>query len=89
MKVIDYFANYLIDILMLTKEFQYYLDNQDELVKEYNHKFLVIKNCEVIGDYNTYEEALLETSKEHELGHFSFRNVLKAIVHIHRHFIQE
>ena len=31
MKVIDSFANYLIDILMLTKEFQYYLDNQDEL----------------------------------------------------------
>ena len=70
MKVIDNFANYLIDILMLTKEFQYYLDNQDELVKKYNHKFLVIKNCEVIGDYNTYEEALFETSKEHELGTF-------------------
>ena len=46
------------------------LDNQDELVKKYNHKFLVIKNCEVIGDYNTYEEALFETSKEHELGTF-------------------
>ena len=60
MKVIDSSANYLIDILMLTKEFQYYLDNQDELVKKYNH----------IGDYNTYEEALFETSKEHELGTF-------------------
>ena len=29
---------------MLKKEFQYYLDNQDELVKKYNHRFLVIKD---------------------------------------------
>lgn len=55
---------------MLKKELQYYLDNQDELVKKYNHRFLVIKDCKVIGGYDTYEEALFETSKVHELGIF-------------------
>lgn len=55
---------------MLDKEFKYYLDNQDELVKQYNHRFLVIKDCKVIGDYESYDKALFETSKEHELGTF-------------------
>ncbi len=56
--------------LMLRREFQYYLDNQEELVKKYNHRFLVIKGCQVIGDYDSYEQALFETSKKYELGTF-------------------
>ena len=55
---------------MLRKDFQYYLDNQAELVKRYNHRFLVIKNCEVIEDFDSYEKALYESSKKHELGTF-------------------
>lgn len=55
---------------MLDKEFKYYLDNQNELVKKYNHRFLVIKDCKVIGDYESYDKALFETSKTHELGTF-------------------
>ena len=55
---------------MLKNDFQYYLEHQSELVKEFNHKFLVIKDCKVIGHYDSYEEALFETSKEHELGTF-------------------
>lgn len=55
---------------MLKTDFQYYLDHQDELVKKYNHRFLVIKDCQVIGDYDSYEQALFETSKQHELGTF-------------------
>ena len=54
----------------LEKEFQYYLDNQDELVKKYNGKFVVIKDCAVLGAYDDELEAIKETSKEHELGTF-------------------
>lgn len=54
----------------LKKEFQYFLDNQDELVKEYEGKFIVIKGSEVLGAYETEFEAIQETSKEHELGTF-------------------
>ena len=54
----------------LEKEFKYYLDNQDELVKKYNGKVIVIKNCTVIGEYDSNLEAIQETSKEEELGTF-------------------
>jgi len=57
-------------IHMLDKEFQYYLDHQDELVKEYNGKFIVIKGESVIGSYDTEIQAYTETIKEHELGTF-------------------
>jgi len=55
---------------MLKKDFQYYLDNQAELVKKYNHRFLVIKDCQVVGDFGSYEEALYESSQKYELGTF-------------------
>ena len=54
----------------LKKEFQYYLTNQDELTKQYRGKFVVIKNCHVIGVYDSEFEAITETSKQHELGSF-------------------
>ena len=54
----------------LEKEFKYYLDNQDELVKKYNGKFIVIKNQKVIGDYNTELEAIKKTSQKEKLGTF-------------------
>jgi len=54
----------------LGKEFDYYISNQDELVKQHNGKFIVIKNCEVIGSYDSEFEAIEETVKEHELGTF-------------------
>lgn len=55
---------------MLEKEFAYYLKNQDELVKKYAGKFLVIVGEEVIGSYDSHEAALFEALKEHELGTF-------------------
>lgn len=54
----------------LEKEFQYYIDNQGELVKEYEGKFIVIKDCKVIGAYDSELEAVETTSEEHKLGTF-------------------
>lgn len=54
----------------LEKEFNYYLEHQEELVKKYNGKFLVIKDCNVIGAYDSELEAVEKTTKEHELGTF-------------------
>ena len=54
----------------LEKEFKYYLDNQDELVKKYNGKFIVIKNQKVIGNYNTELDAIKDTSQKEKLGTF-------------------
>jgi len=54
----------------LEKEFKYYLDHQDELITKFNGKFIVIKDCKVIGAYNSALEAVEETSKHYELGTF-------------------
>ena len=55
---------------MLEQEFKYYLDNQSELVKNYNGKYIVIKNQAVIGVYDTKTEAYTESVKTNELGTF-------------------
>ena len=54
----------------LEKEFKYYLSHQDELVKKYNGKILVIKDQRVIGDYNSEAQAIQDTVKKHPLGTF-------------------
>ena len=54
----------------LESEFQYYLDHQDELVKEYNGKFIVIKDSEVIGVFDDELEAIQTTAERHQLGTF-------------------
>jgi hypothetical protein len=55
---------------MLEKEFQYYLSNQDEFLKKYLGKTIVIKGEKVIGSYDSEVEALIETRKTNELGTF-------------------
>lgn len=54
----------------LEKEFQYYINNQDELVKNFEGNFIVIKNCEIIGDYTSEIIAIQKTMKKHQLGTF-------------------
>jgi len=54
----------------LRKEFEYYLEHQAELVKKHNGKFIVIKECKVIGEYDSPLEAVEEASKRHKLGTF-------------------
>jgi hypothetical protein len=51
-------------------EFQYYLDHQDELVKKYVGRVLVIKGQKVIADYDSELQAVEETVKTHPLGTF-------------------
>ena len=54
----------------LEKEFKYYLEHQGELVKKYNGKFIVIKDCEVIGVFDSELEAVEKTAEKYELGTF-------------------
>lgn len=54
----------------LEQEFNYYLDHQDELVKKYNGKYVVIKDLEVIGAYDTELEAIEKSLENHEIGTF-------------------
>lgn len=56
---------------MLKTELQYFLDNQDELVKKYGGKYIVIKGNKVIGNYDHGLDALYLTQEQgHKLGTF-------------------
>ncbi len=59
----DYFSK-------LKREFEYYLEHQDELVKDYDGKFVVIKDLHVIGSFDSALEAVEKTSEQHERGTF-------------------
>jgi len=54
----------------LEKEFKYYLEHQDELVKEYDGKFVVIHGSKVVGAYESELEAIKEMSKKYKPGTF-------------------
>ena len=62
----------------LEKEFAYYLDHQDEMVKKYDGKYIVIKDSKVLGDYDDELIAITETQKSHELGTFLVQLVSKG-----------
>lgn len=54
----------------LEKEFQYFLANLKEFVAKYEGKYMVIKSENVLGVYDSIEEAISETLKSHEMGTF-------------------
>ena len=55
---------------MLKQEFEYYLANQEEFVKQYKGKFLVIKDKKIVGVYNSEIEAYTDSVQKYELGTF-------------------
>ncbi len=54
----------------LDKEFSYYLEHQNELVEKYRNRFLTIVGEKVVGDYDTYEQAVIQSKKNYERGTF-------------------
>lgn len=60
---------------MLDKEFQYFQEHQDELVREYRGKYIVIKDQEVLGAYGSEMEAYQTTVQDHEAGTFLIQRV--------------
>jgi hypothetical protein len=59
-----------IEEMPLRKEFQYYLDHQGELVKQHRGKYVVIRDCTVLGVYDSEMQAINSTIKTHPLGTF-------------------
>ncbi|HEY3307228.1 MAG TPA: hypothetical protein VGJ93_02120 [Desulfuromonadaceae bacterium] len=54
----------------LSKEFNYFIEHQEELVKEHSGKVVVIRDCKVIGVYDSEIEAVNETKKVYAVGTF-------------------
>lgn len=55
---------------MLDTEFQYFKDHQDELVTQYNGKYVAIVGDQVNGPFDTELDAYLAMKKDHEVGTF-------------------
>ena len=74
----DFISKYVNIKIMenpLKKEFEFYKENQAELVKKYKGRFIVIKNGKVIGVYDSEIEAYQESQKTQELGSFLIQKV--------------
>jgi hypothetical protein len=52
------------------KDFDYFLENMENLYHTHGQKFVVVKNMGILGVYNDFNEALENTIKTEELGTF-------------------
>jgi hypothetical protein len=60
---------------MLDKERKFFAEKRSELQTRYPDKFVVVKDEEVIGAFNTIEEALSEGARRFGLQSFLVRHV--------------
>ncbi len=54
----------------LEEEFQYYLCHQDELVEKHEGQYVVVKDSQILGFYDSEVEAIENTQRDHKLGTF-------------------
>lgn len=62
---------------MLDEEYKYFEKNKEDLVKKHENKFIVIKQSQVIGTYDTEKEAYEDTVKNHKVGTFLIQQCVK------------
>ena len=63
---------------MLDIERRYFEENQQTLAQQYPGKFLLIKESEVIGAFDTMNDAIGEGARVYGLSSFLVRNVNEA-----------
>ncbi len=56
--------------MSLKKEFEYFLANKETLNKQYGGKYIVIKNQEIIGVFDSEIDAVEQTSQKEQMGTF-------------------
>lgn len=54
----------------LRDEFQFFLANREDLLRQYPGKVIVIKGHKVIGVYDSKTDAVEKTKTHHEMGTF-------------------
>ena len=66
---------------MLAEEFEFFLANQGAMVEQYDGRVIVIKGCEVIGEYDSELEAFTKTVEHHDRGTFMIQRVSAGSEH--------
>lgn len=56
--------------MAFNEELDFFIDHQDELVRQHGGKVLVLKGRAVVGVHKTALEAYLEAQKKYKLGTF-------------------
>ena len=59
----------------LTEAFKYYVAHQDELVEKYDGKVIAIKDCAVVGAFDSYGEAIEWADQRYEPGTCALQKV--------------
>ena len=54
----------------LKKDYQFFLDNKEELVKKYGGMHIVISNQKVMGCYDNENDAYYDAAEKYGLGNF-------------------
>ena len=55
---------------MFNKELEFFINNQDKLVKLYPNKVLILKDQKVVGAYDTPLEAYIQAQTKYKIGTF-------------------
>jgi hypothetical protein len=55
---------------MLDKQIRFYRKNKPQFEEMYNGKYIIIKNMQVLGVYETHSEAYYEAIKNNDIGSF-------------------
>ena len=72
--------------VMLDTEFKYYVDHQEELVKRYRDRYIVIRGTEVVGDYDTLPAAFGAASAKFPPGTFLIQHCTPGPESYTQHF---
>ena len=55
---------------LATENYEWFKENLQELEKQYGDKYIVVKGKRVIGDYQSWEDALNDMKGKEEIGTF-------------------
>jgi hypothetical protein len=61
---------------MLEREYDWYKEHHAELAAAYLGKFIVVIGEQVVGSYDTMQDAYAESVKEHEVGTFLIQEIV-------------
>ena len=59
----------------LEREFEFYLQNQEEFVKKYDGKLIALKDKKILGAFDSYLEAAAVIFATHDRGSVLFQEV--------------
>jgi fibrillarin-like rRNA methylase len=71
---------------MQDQDFEYFIQNMEEFYRQYGHKFLAIKNRNILGSYDSFNAALDETLKKEAAGTFIIQECFKTKEESVNHF---